>query len=88
MTPEPNQLLPDPGAPKPRPPWAPVVTTIVCALVLGLGSCFGFLSTLNFNGGSSPLNTAFMLLFLLCAAAFLGGVVWAFIRLLNNSSRR
>lgn len=88
MTPEPIPNFTDPGSPEPRPSWTPIIVTIVCAVALGIGSCFGFLTTLRFNGGTSPLNTAYMILFLICAIAFLGGVVWAFIRLINNSRRR
>ena len=51
--------------PAPPPPKRsivrPMAMTLVSSFLLGLGSCFGFLSTLNFNGPSKPVNTLFMI---------------------------
>ena len=32
-----------------KPNYKPVLLTILCSFLLGAGSCFGFLTTLNFN---------------------------------------
>lgn len=86
MTPEPYQLTPGPGAPKPRPSWTPIIATIISAIVLGMGSCFGFVITLQPQ--NRAFNSTFSTLFCLCIAAFFGGVIWAFERLIKNSRRR
>ena len=85
MTPEPNQFISGPGAPKPRPSWVPIIATILCAIALGIGSCFGFVITLQPQ--NRAFNSGFSTLFLLCIAAFFGGVIWAFVRLIKNSRR-
>jgi flagellar biogenesis protein FliO len=86
MTPEPYQLIGGPGAPKPRPSWMPIIVTIISAIVLAMGSCFGFVITLQPQ--NRAFNSAFSTLFLLCVVAFFGGVIWAFVRLIKNSRRR
>jgi zinc transporter ZupT len=35
-----------------------IVVTLVCGVLLGFGSCYGFLSTANFNGPSKQPETA------------------------------
>lgn len=57
----------------------PILLAVVCGIVLAVGSCFGFLGTLRFNGGSNPWNAAFALGFVIGVAAFLFGCLWAFI---------
>jgi len=67
--------------PAPPPPKRsivrPMAMTLVSSFLLGLGSCFGFLSTLNFNGPSKPVNTLFMIGFGVELVVFLGACVWA-----------
>ncbi len=68
-------LLPDvPEAKESR--YKPILITLLCAYLLAGGSCFGFLSTLSMNGGSSPVNSAFAIGFGLSLLVFLAGIVW------------
>jgi ABC-type uncharacterized transport system permease subunit len=84
MTSAPNPNFPPPPPRKPLPPWAPIIITIVSSIVLGMGSCFGFLVTLN----NKNLSMAFTWLFFACVAGFVGGMIWAIVRGVTNSRRR
>ena len=67
-------------------PWRPIVITLLSSLLLGAGSCFGFLTTIT-NGGSSAANLAFMVFFLGCLIVFVSGLVWAFVTWIHNAKR-
>jgi hypothetical protein len=67
--------------------YRPILITLLCAFLLGGGTCFGFLNTLNFNGGSSVLNDVFAVAFVLCALTFIGSAIWAFVRWIKNQNR-
>jgi hypothetical protein len=58
--------------PPPKSKWRPIVLTIVSAVLLGAGSCFGAISS---SGG----NLTFVLsaVFVACVGAFVGGLFWA-----------
>lgn len=89
MTMTPNPLIPGENVPPPKSSWRPILITIFSALLLGAGSCFGFVSTFNMNR-QSTMSAAFAVLFLLCVIFFVGGVVWAivsFIRFILTSGR-
>lgn len=77
-----NPNLPPAPAPK-RPNFRPVLITLLCSVLLGAGSCFGFLTTLNTNE-SSAINSALAVLFLFCVAAFLGSVVILIVKAIAN----
>jgi hypothetical protein len=77
-----NPDLPPAPAPK-RPNFRPVLITLLCSVLLGAGSCFGFLTTLNTNE-SSTINLALAVLFLLCVATFLGSVVMLIVKAFAN----
>jgi hypothetical protein len=77
-----NPDLPPAPAPK-RPNFRPVLITLLCSVLLGAGSCFGFLTTLNTNE-SSAINLALAVLFLLCVATFLGSVVMLIVKAFTN----
>ena len=80
--------MPDRSAvppPKPESKYKPIVITIVCAIVLGAGSCWGFATTMGSNGDFTML---FALVFLACVAAFFGGLIWLFVTFLMNINRR
>jgi hypothetical protein len=62
-----------------RSTYRAALITLLCSFLLGAGSCFGFLTTLNFQGGS-PRNTAFAVGFGLCVLVFLGSVVWMVVK--------
>jgi len=53
-----------------------MVITLVASVLLAGGSCFGFLSTVNFNR-STPISAVFAVGFVLGALAFFGACVWA-----------
>lgn len=61
----------------------PILLTVVCGIALAAGSCFGFLGTMNFNGGSNPWNAAFAIGFVIGVVAFLFGCLWALISFLR-----
>lgn len=73
--------------PLPRSSYRPILITLLCAFLLGGGTCFGFLNTLNMNGGSSTANSAFAIIFVVCALVFIGASIWAFVRWLKNANR-
>jgi lysylphosphatidylglycerol synthetase-like protein (DUF2156 family) len=73
----------------------PILITLLCAFLLGGGSCFGFMTTLNSHGGSSTANSAitiaclvFAIAFVVCALTFVGGLIWALVAFLNNRNRK
>jgi hypothetical protein len=76
--------FPNPGASPPKSPWGAIAITLVSAILLGAGSCFGFLTTLTPGGRNSGANTLFMYVFLICPAVFVGGLIWAFVTLIRK----
>src|SRR5260221_14040246 len=56
---------------------APLVT-LLCAVVLAGGSCYGFLSTFNINGSGkhAALNVFFLIVFFSNVMAVSGAIVW------------
>jgi len=66
---------------------APFVT-LLASIVLGAGSCFGFLSTLNINGGSAKyekLSALLLIVFCVCVLAFPISLIWIIVRAVRNS---
>ena len=83
-----DENLVPPAAPIPPPlpkksNYKPILLTMLFAFLLGGGSCFGFLSTLNMNS-SSPLNTVFALGFFACVFVFIGAIVWLIVRAIRQ----
>jgi len=65
---------------------APLIT-MLSSIVLGYGSCYGFLSTLSFHGAGryEALNILFFVAFWLCVLVFLATLVWIIVRALRNA---
>jgi hypothetical protein len=84
MTNTPDHPVSDQHSPQPVRPWRPIVITLLSALLLGAGSCFGYLSTMS---GGSTVSGMFMVTFLLCLIIFIGSLVWAFVTLIRNAKR-
>ena len=86
----------DPQVPSPAPPakrakYKPILITLLGAVLLGAGTCFGFLSTFRINGTSgSNTDTAagvFAIIFVASVLAFIGGVIWLLVALVRNATR-
>ena len=58
------------------------------AVLCAIGSCAGFLSTLNMNGGTSFWNGFFGIAFVVCAGTFLGALFTATISAIVRAGRR
>ena len=67
-----------------KPNYKPVLLTILCSLLLGAGSCFGFLTTLNFNR-NVPINGVFAVGFGICLLVFLGSILWLVIKAIRDA---
>jgi hypothetical protein len=65
--------------------YKPILLVMLCAFLLGTGSCFGFASTLS---GNSSMSGFFATSFLLCVLAFLGSIVWIVVKAVRESSGR
>jgi len=72
-----------PDRPGRKSSYRAALITLLCSLLLGAGSCFGFLSTLKFHG-DSPRNTAFAVGFLACLLVFFGSVVWMVVKAIRG----
>jgi hypothetical protein len=77
--------------PAPLPPikksnYKPILLTILCSFLLGAGSCFGFLTTLNFNR-NVPINGVFAVGFCICLVVFLGSILWLAIKAVRDAVR-
>ena len=72
-------------------PWAQGCVIAASGVVLSLGSCFGLLFTLDFNGGGSSWGQGFSLLvgivLGLSVLAVPVGVIWFIIGLVKNASK-
>ena len=83
-------------APPPPPPIRPTVAqalvTLFGGLLLAAGSCAGFLTTLNLNGGSDSVNNAFAIAFaigfILSLVVAGVGVVLVIVRVVRLAVRR
>ncbi len=75
----------EPLSPGRRPIYKPILLALLCAFLLGAGSCFGFASTLS---GNSSMSSVFAGCFLLCVLAFLGSIVWIVVKAVRESSGR
>ena len=84
MTNTPDRPVSDQQGPPPGSPWRPIVITLLSALLLGAGSCFGFLSTMS---EGSNVSGVFMVAFLLCLIIFIGSLVWAFVTWIHKAKR-
>jgi hypothetical protein len=69
-----------------KPNYKPVLLTILCSFLLGAGSCFGFLTTLNFNR-NVPINGVFAVGFGICLLVFLGSILWLVIKAIRDAVR-
>jgi hypothetical protein len=65
--------------------YKPILLVMLCAFLLGTGSCFGFASTLS---GNSSMSGVFAASFLLCVLVFLGSIVWIVVKAVRESSGR
>lgn len=65
---------------------APVVT-LLCAVVLAGGSCYGFVSTLRINGSGkhAALSGFFAIVFVSNVIAVPGAIIWMIARAIRNS---
>lgn len=61
--------------------YRPILLTLLFSILLGGGSCYGFLSTFN---GSSPLNNFFAAGFVLCLLVFLSALVWMIVKAVRD----
>ncbi len=82
-----------PGHAPPRPPpirptVAQALVTLFGGLLLAGGSCAGFLTTLNLNGGSDSVNNAFAIGFILSLVVTGVGVVLVIVRVVRLAVRR
>lgn len=59
-----------------------ILITLVCGVLLAVGSCFGFVNTLNFNGPAKPGNTLFGIGFFVGAALVVSAGIWALLAIL------
>ena len=72
-------------------PWAQGCVIAGAGAALALTSCFGFLSTLQLQGGGSQLgeaaNVVLAVVFGLSALAIPGGLIWFIVGLMNNAAK-
>jgi len=69
---------PAPVPPASRANYKPILLTLLFSFLLAGGSCFGFLRTMNTQGGSS--STIFGIGFLICVLVFVGAILWLAIK--------
>lgn len=75
MNNRPERLPEDAG--KRRASYRPILITLLSALLLGGGSCFGFLATLKtLQGTNPPMNNVFAMLFIGSVVIFIGAFFW------------
>ncbi len=75
VTDEPS-VSPEGAEPK-RMSYRPILITLLCALLLGGGSCFGFLATFKtLEGTNPPMNSVFAMMFIGCVLIFIGAFFW------------
>lgn len=61
--------------PTPKSNYKPILLTLLFSFLLGGGSCFGFLTTLNMNR-STPINSLFGIGFGVCLLVFIVSILW------------
>jgi hypothetical protein len=59
--------------------YKPILLTLLFSFLLGGGSCFGFLTTLNMNR-STTINTLFGIGFGVCLLVFVVSILWLAIK--------
>ncbi len=65
--------------------YTPIAITIVVAVVLAFGSCFGFLGTM----GRVPwFSNLLGIVFITCALTFVGAIVWLIVRVVIDIVHR
>lgn len=84
-------MIAPPDSPQPKKSVVfPIILTILLGVLLAVGSCFGFIGTLNFSGPTKPINIVFGIGFAAGLAAVLTGCIWAivaFVRFLLKKSK-
>jgi hypothetical protein len=65
-----------------------IALTMVCAVLLGGGSCYGFLNTFTMSGAASFWNTVFLWCFLLSVLAFVIALLWAVVKRVRDARER
>ena len=76
---------PPPGKPS---RVVPIAMTIGCGVLLALGSCFGFVATLQVNEGHNKLlNTLSGWGMLVGVVLFVGGSIWAILAIIVHVIR-
>jgi hypothetical protein len=78
MSDEINQVSPQQVSPK-RINWRPIGLTLLAAIVLGAGSCFGAIIS-----GGKTLSVIFSVIFIACVLAFVLGLLWGLITRLKS----
>jgi len=73
---------PPPVPPAKKSNYKPILLTLLFSFLLAGGSCFGFLRTMNTQGGSS--STIFGIGFLICALVFVGAILWMAIKAVRD----
>jgi hypothetical protein len=70
---------------KKRLSYRPIIITLVCAVLLGGGSCFGWIATLKTLQGKNPgMNGVFAIGFIASVFVFLGACIWLFVALIRR----
>jgi hypothetical protein len=80
LTTPPPQPAPD-GPRPPRSTWKQILITLVCGVLLGLGSCFGFASTMSFNE-NKPASAVFAMGFVVGVGLVLSAGVRALVAII------
>ncbi len=75
----PLQQLPPEQVPPKRINWRPIGLTLLSAIVLGAGSCFGAITS-----GGKTLSVIFSVIFIACVLAFVLGLFWGLITRLKS----
>jgi hypothetical protein len=84
--PPPNFRAPLTQSPE-RSRYKPILITLLSAVLLGAGTCFGLMRTLNLNNSASRVPEAFAAAFICCVVVFVGSLIWALVRFLRNANR-
>lgn len=73
--------VPPDTVPRPlhRSQFKPILITLLCAVLLTGGSCYGFLNTFNYNGPNKPVANLFMVGFFVGIAGIIAAGVWALV---------
>ena len=85
MTTPPAFTAPDVRRPR-RSTWKQILITMVCGVVLGLGSCFGFLGTMSVNE-NNPFSAVLAIGFVVGVALVLTAGVRALVAIITSFIR-